>query len=54
MLIPLNYPQSQAEVQVAQFIDSGHPSGGYHQQDVRHTVADANTGLPASVVEFVS
>jgi hypothetical protein len=43
-LIPLNYPSTQAEAQVAQFIESAHPSLLSDQNTVLDTVARSVPG----------
>jgi hypothetical protein len=51
MLIPLNYPSTQTEALVAQFIEGTGPSPLSGKHSPLETVADAG-GTPASTIVF--
>ena len=51
-MIPLNYPSTQVEAQVAQFVEGGEPSFYSEVKTPASTVARA-TGEPGSTVQFI-
>lgn len=51
-MIPLNYPSTQVEAQVAQFIEGTQP-GFYSDENTPAATVARATGAPGSTVEFI-